>query len=344
MDLKRLSLILAGVVLIAFGVGIYSLLYIDDFNIDDIAGEGGIEITNNGDTFEIGSGGIMINENGKSVSINWDGIEVVEDGNKTVVGIRDISFFERINIFSNLKSYEADESKSTNLSENIDSVSIHSTFANTRVYTSDNDELIASLKGSYKSNRAVSLDIQDIGNNIKVSVTPETGGFTVSQSNLQLEIYLPSTFDGSLDFKSSSADFEAVLIDADVASIESSSGNIRIGQILASETKIVSSSGEIEIISSTGKISIASSSGNITFSPIVPLGDIRVTTSSGNIRSGPLKGLPLEVKATTSSGRISYEGSAKSIQNDGYNLRMTLEEGSYNMDLASSSGNITLFE
>lgn len=344
MDLKRLTLILAGVVLISFGVGLYSLLYIDDFKIDDIAGDGGIEITNNGETFEIGSNGIMVNENGKSVSINWDGIEVVEDGNKTVVGIQDISFFDRINIFSNLKSYEADESKNMVITETVNSISINSTFANTRVFTSDNDELTASLKGSYKSNRDVSLEVQDLGSIIKVSVTPETGGFTVSQSNLQLEIYLPSTFDGNLDFKSSSADFEAVLINSDVASIESSSGNIKIGQIMASETRIVSSSGEIEIISSTGQISITSSSGNITFSPIAPLGDIKLTTSSGNIRSGPLKGLSLEVKATTSSGRISYEGSAKSIQNDGNDLRMTLEEGSYSMDLTSSSGNITLFE
>ncbi len=344
MDLKRLSLILAGVVLIATGVGMYSLLYIDDFNIDDITGEGGIEITNNGDTIEIGSNGIMVNENGKSVSINWNGIEVVEDGKKTVVGIQDISFFERINIFSNLKSYEADDSKNMVLTEDVNSISINSTFANTRVYTSDNDEIVASLNGSYKSNRDVSLDIQDLGNSIKVSVTPESGGFTVSQSDLQLDVYLPSTFDGSLDFKSSSADFEAELIYAGVVNIESSSGNIRIGQLLGSETRIVSSSGEIEIFSSTGKISIASSSGNVSFSPIVPLGDIKVTTSSGNIRSGPLKGLSLEVKATTSSGRISYEGSAKSIQNDGNNLRMTLEEGSNNMGLTSSSGNITLFE
>ena len=40
MDLKRLSIILAGVMLIAFGVGLYSLLYIDNFRMDHITESG----------------------------------------------------------------------------------------------------------------------------------------------------------------------------------------------------------------------------------------------------------------------------------------------------------------
>ena len=35
MDFKRISLILLGVMLISFGIGFYSLYYIDNFRLDD---------------------------------------------------------------------------------------------------------------------------------------------------------------------------------------------------------------------------------------------------------------------------------------------------------------------
>ncbi|MGM0396055.1 MAG: DUF4097 family beta strand repeat-containing protein [Bacillota bacterium] len=344
MDLKRLSLILAGIALIAFGVGIYSLIYIDNFNVDDIAGEGGIVITDNGDAVEIDSEGIRVNEDGKSVSISWDGIEIIEDGKKTVVGLENLDFLEHVNIFSNLKSYSADESHSINITENVGAISIYSTFANTRVITSDTDELVAYLEGNYRSNREVSLDIQDLGSNIKISVTPASGGFTVARSNLQLEIHLPENYNKSIHFTSSSANFEAEALHVQDVIIETSSGNIKVEEMLSEESSIQSSSGEIEIPKASGKISITCSSGNVSLGPVEPLVAIKVSTSSGDMHIGPLEGLSLEVKGTTSSGRISYEGAAASIQNDGDNLSMTLQEGEYTIDLTSSSGNITLFE
>ncbi|WP_409227869.1 DUF4097 family beta strand repeat-containing protein [Gudongella sp. SC589] len=344
MDLKKLSIALAGIMLIAFGIGLYSLLYIDNFRMEDISGKGSLEITGDGDSVKIDSDGIQVFEDGKSVTISWNGIEVIENGEKTIVGLKDIDFFQRFNVFSNLTSYQADESKSVDLTDEIESISIYSTFADTELIKTNENDLKIYLKGSYKSNRQVSLSVQDLGDNIRISITPETGSFTVSQSNLLLEIHLPESYDENLEFTSSSAGLKAEALKVDSLKVESSSGSIEIRELRAQDSRIVTSSGEISIPLVTGKTFITSSSGDVKLGPAEPFGEVKITTSSGDIEVGPLSGLSLRVNGTTSSGRITFEGSATSIQNDYDRLFMTLGDGSYQMDLTSSSGNITLFE
>lgn len=344
MDLKRLSIVLAGVVLIAFGVGLYSLFYIDNFRFGDISENRSLEIHDNGETVKIDSEGIRVVEDGKSVTISWDGIEVIENGKKTLVGLRDINFFERIDIFSSLTSYEANEAESMQLAEEVDLISIYTTFADTRIVQTDSDRLMVSLKGRYKSNRQVSLNLQDLGDSIKISMTPETGSYTVSQSDLLLEVLIPENFNEDLEFTSSSADLSSDSLRLKKVKVESSSGRIQIDEVHAQESRIKASSGDIRIPMITGDISIASSSGDVTVGPVEPLDEVKVVTSSGDINIGPLSGLSLDIKGTTSSGRISFEGSATSVQNDYDRLFMTLGDGSRQMNLTSSSGNIRLFE
>lgn len=344
MDLKRLSIVLAGVMLIAFGVGIYSLLYIDNLRIENVTEGGSLEITDNGDTVEIDSEGIRVTEDGKSVTISWDGIEVIEDGEKTIVGLKDINLFDRIDIFSSLSSYQADESKELELGDNIQSISIFSNFADTKIVRSKEDKLQVSLSGSYRSNRKVSLSMQDLGDSIKISLTPESGSFTVSQSNLLMEILIPENYTDDLEFTSSSADLKADILEIDNLKIEASSGSIEINELYSMESRLVTSSGEITIPMATGNTFITSSSGDVKLGPAEPFSEVKITTSSGDIEVGPLGGLSLRVSGTTSSGRINYEGSATSIENDYDRLFMTLGDGLYEMDLTSSSGNITLFE
>ena len=344
MDLKRLSIILAGVMLIAFGVGLYSLLYIDNFRMDHITESGSIQISDNGDTVEIDSEGIRVVEDGKSVTISWDGIEVIENGEKTIVGLKDIDFFNRINILSNLNSYQAEESKNMIITDEIESISIYSSFADTKIIQTDSQELEVSLKGSYRSNRQVSLSVQDLGEHIKISITPETGSYTVAESNLLLEIHLPVDYSNNLEFTGSSAGLSAETLEFRRLKAESSSGNILIDELYAQESRIVTSSGEIRIPVISGNTSITSSSGDVSLAPKEPFNEIKVTTSSGDMEIGPLGGLSLEIEGKTSSGKINFEGSATSIQNDYDSLFMTLGDGSYQMDLTSSSGNITLFE
>jgi lia operon protein LiaG len=344
MDLKRLSIVLTGVMLIAFGIGLYSLLYIDNFRMDHITESGSLQISDNGDTVEIDSEGIRVVEEDKSVTISWNGIEVIENGEKTIVGLKDIDFFNRINILSNLTSYQAEESKNMSIGDEIESISIYSSFADTKIIQTESQELEVSLRGSYRSNRQVNLRVENLGNNIKISITPETGSFTVSQSNLLLEVKLPVDYSNDLEFTGSSASLNADALEIRKLKAESSSGNVVIGELYAKESWIVTSSGEIQIPVLTGDASITSSSGDVSLGPKEPFNEIKVTTSSGDMEIGPLGGLSLEIEGKTSSGKINFEGSATSIQNDYDSLFMTLGDGSDQMDLTSSSGNIRLYE
>lgn len=81
MNIRRLVQILLGVVLIAFGIGLFSFKYNDKEKFINSTSKDIINIESKDGTVSIGKKGIEINYGDDHVSIGWNGINVRE-GNK----------------------------------------------------------------------------------------------------------------------------------------------------------------------------------------------------------------------------------------------------------------------
>ena len=187
MDIKKLAIILLGIMLISFSIGFYSLRYIDNFQFLDYLNENSIEISDNGDFVSIGGDGIQVLDGDTQVSITWKGIEVVEDGQRTVIGFNGINI---VNSFVNRIDLK-DKSYDTQLDAEIDSagiIRISSTFADVSVYSTSENKVSAVLSGSYKGDADLELKVIEIPGGIEIKALPEGNTFTVVNSNLNLKV------------------------------------------------------------------------------------------------------------------------------------------------------------
>jgi DUF4097 and DUF4098 domain-containing protein YvlB len=135
------------------------------------------------------------------------------------------------------------------------------------------------------------------------TVTIENGDwpfrFFLNAFNRRLEVYLPLSYQNTLNIKTSSGKIETSDLFCSKIGIESSSGNISVKSITADTINIKSASGKIHGEKIQGNINLCTSSGDIDFG--ATNGNVSVETSSGDIDLGLVNG---SVNAKASSGDI----------------------------------------
>jgi hypothetical protein len=341
MDMKKLTLILLGIMLISFSIGFYSLRYIDNFQFSDYLNGSSIEIVENGDVVSIGGDGIRVLDGDTQVSISWKGIEVIEDGQRTVIGFNGISVGNNFLNTSNLK----EKSYDTQLDAVIDSagiIKISSTFANVSVYSTSEDKVSVVLSGSYKGDADLELKLIEIPGGIEIKALPEGNTFTVVNSNLNLKVGIPSAFEGSIEISTSSANVSLMELALKYLDVNTSSGSVKIEDVVTQKGEVITSSGSQVILPVYGNYRMQSSSGSIGLLLIDESSDVSAQASSGELDIDLKGALPYRIEARTSSGNLDYSGLGDVLNEDKDRMTVEIGDSSRSLDLSTSSGNINI--
>ncbi len=182
--------------------------------------------------------------------------------------------------------------------------------------------------------------------------------FGIMTGSERIEVYLPKGYHGSLKAKASSgnisSDFELILdgelglstssgdirmnpVSASNIQAKASSGNIRIDSVQGTRS-FQTSSGDIQVFDGKGDTKASASSGNITIKQLQ--GDYDITCNSGDITLTDVAG---DGELQTSSGNIrcqSVSGTIKRAKSSSGDIIIDDFIGAINAN--SSSGNITV--
>lgn len=341
MDLKKISLILIGVVLISFGIGFYSLRYIDNFRFSDYISENAIEITDNGDVVRVGGDGIHVLDGDTSVTITWRGVEVIEDGKRTVIGIDglglDNGLFNKVDLVNKTIDKSAEENISTK-----DLLRVKSTFADVSVERGSIDKVVATLKGSYKGNIDLDLEVSSIPGGLELRAVPDGNSFTISSSGLKFTVLVPDDFNGSVEVETSSASVTIKDLSLDKLNIATSSGSVQLMDTNTKNGSLTTSSGSQAVYPVAGDFTLKSSSGSIKMKLVEASGNVFAAASSGGIEVDIEEKLNYSIEAKTSSGNLDYSGPGSVTRSDEDHMRIRIGDGSNTLDLETSSGSISV--
>lgn len=148
-----------------------------------------------------------------------------------------------------------------------------------------------------------SVKISRDGNQLNInSVTHKRGSFIFGNNNRYIEVYLPSSYKGSLNLDSGSGDVQA---ESDIAfagcSVQTASGDIDFQDLTADHIFLKAGSGDISARRLSGEKELSTGSGDIEISDNV--GDSVITTSSGSVWLEQTEG-NLIVKTTSGDADI----------------------------------------
>lgn len=354
MEIKRIVFILIGIMLIGFGVGIYSLIYIDDFRFSNLPGFhfGNIDITDNGEYVNIGPGGIEVRDGNEHVSIGWDGIKVIDGDEKVIVGLDGIKIDDgnnnrRINIPSwigfnigKLDEYTINEEKYENI-DGITSFNISSSFVDIEVNSEDRNDIYIKYSGKMKANVLPKLETRKNGSNLLIKL--ESGNsHSVSYSNAKLEISIPNSLIADFDISGSSADMSIKNLTSDYFEVSTSSGNIGLENIKANEVELTSSSGDILSKDILGDVKANSSSGDMTFNLNESTGDFDISSSSGDINIQYNDKASYKGQFNTSSGDLINNGPMSINKANRNSYEFSMGNGEKELKINTSSGDFGL--
>lgn len=355
--MKRWVSILIGIVLIAFGVGLYSLIYYDGFsfsNYYNLNHNGVINIKSKGSQVKIGSDGIKVDDGDDHVSISWSGIEVRDGNDHMKVGLDGITINDenktKVNFgnvgkwfgFSsrNLIESTLNEEKFEDI-DGINSIEVSSSFVDIKVTSEERDDVRVNYYGRMKSNVIPVLETKKNGKELVIKLTaPITNSYTVTESNAVLEVFIPETFKGDISVSTSSGDIFSKNIIGNVFNFDSSSGDIDLSKINSAKINISTSSGDIKTNELIGGINASSSSGDIGLTIDNSNGNVNLSTSSGDVSVIVKEGASYSVTGNTSSGSVNYNGPVSINKDKSGKFDFTLGRGDNILKVNTSSGDI----
>ncbi|WFA10233.1 DUF4097 family beta strand repeat-containing protein [Tissierella sp. Yu-01] len=364
MNIKRIVFILIGIMIIGFSVGLFSLIYNDDFNFSKIDLNHRIIVKDNYSNVRVGFDGIEVKDGDDQVIVGWDGIKVTDGDDQVIVGwdgIKVTDGDEKISIGKDgfdingskpndwnwfghkLENYSVDEVKKENI-DNLDSIEISSSFVDVKVSSEVREDVQIKYYGKMKSNVLPKLETKISGNNLIIRLDNNKNSYTVAESNVVLEVFIPENYTGDFELNSSSADFYIDNIIATNFKLSTSSGNTTINKIRTNHINLNSSSGDILSKDVFGNVQVQTSSGDMRLFLSKDTGNYRLDSSSGDIEIyydsfANYKGI-----YNTSSGDFEYDNSVnitKNIDDDKYEF--SLGSGEKELKINTSSGDLDIF-
>lgn len=257
MDVKKIVIILVGIVIIAFGIGIFSLRYNDNFNPITINDGKSLLVRSSESDVNISWDGIEVKDGDDHVSIGWDGIYVNDGNNRVDIGWKRNS--------KNLQSVNADVHLVEELT-GVKEIVIYSPFIDIDVVTEDRDDVDIDYSGSMNINSIPSLNVDRRGN--KLNIKLDTWGDDVTVTNLDalIRVSIPESFDGNISLTTSSAD---VMLTLGLDSNYKITGSSSSGDFMPNSEMDVThnSNRSFQAIMGTGEntIEITTSSGDVIF-------------------------------------------------------------------------------
>lgn len=357
MDIKKIVLILIGVVIISFGIGIYSLKVNDEFKfmtnvsnnfikVNSKSGivkvdSNGIEVIDGDDHISIGLDGIHVNDGIDKVSVGWKGINI-QEGNKSTFNFnpgRWFSFGSRKIINSSINEEQFFDI------DNINEIAILSSFIDIKVTSEDRDDVRVNYYGEMKSNVVPRLEINEISNTLQIKLeTPHTNNYAVANSSVVLEVFVPKSFEDDFTLSNSSGNIYMKNLVGKEFHTTTSSGNILLEDIKANSFILSTSSGNIQGESFSGEFKGSSSSGNISLEPEDLNDDLKVSTSSGNVNVKLSDHANYKIKGSSSSGRYTASNNMLVEENEKGRFKAVIGTGENSINISTSSGDVVFSE
>lgn len=353
MNVRKWVPILIGVTLISFGVGIYSLIYYDNFKLSNIYNYGIIQLRSDAENVNIDKNGIVVKDGESNVKISWDGIEVRDGEDNVTIGWGGITVKEEgkttfnlgnpnkwgINKFKRLELQIIDEQKFINV-DGIDNIDVNSEFVDIRIVSEDRNDIGIKFYGQMQSDVVPVLDVTKKANKLIVKINNHNNSYTVKESDVVLEIAVPNGYKENISVATSSGDmYMENLIVKDV-DMNSTSGDIEIIETQAISLNLATSSGDIESSGSIGVFDIITSSGDVDLNIDESKGDIKITTSSGDVEIKLGINANYSITGTTSSGDVYFSGPTSLEKDKNGEFELLIGAGENTMKITTSSGEI----
>lgn len=364
MNIRRFVPILVAVALIALGVGFLSLRYNDNYRFmgsksgnlinikskDEIVkiGTDGIEVNDGNDHVVIGWDGIKVNDGGDEVSIGWDGIKV-KDGNKSGFSIdkssgssirKSSSVWNWFGISSNKLKWETvDEEKFSEI-DGINNIAVSSPFIDVKVTSEDRDDVRIRYYGKMKSNVLPTLKVEKKSSDLNIKLESNTNSYSVMESDVVLEVFVPKSFKGDFNTSTSSGDIYMKNLIGKDFSISASSGDLELENLEGNILDLSTSSGNIKLENSIGEVNASSSSGDIFLDNEKVSGNMKISTSSGDVSIIFSNDASYNIKGSTSSGDFDSSVNMDIKENEKGRFRATIGSGEKSIDISTSSGDV----
>lgn len=359
MDLKKWVPILVAIIFIAFGVGIYSIRVNENFNTMDFIENKSFYVDSNNSKVQVGSDGIFVKDGKDEVHVSWKGIDV-KDGNEHVVvdwdGVKvsDRKKFRFNNFFSlfkggifsnnwNLSEYKIDEDRFSPI-DGISDIDIKSSFINIEILEEDRDDIKIKYYGWMKSNVLPELIVKNSNNSLLIHLETDTTGYSVSNSDVKLKVFVPKAYKGDFNIAGSSADIEIKELDARNFNITTSSGDIELENLKGDNFNVISSSGDMNLYKTLGPINIVTSSGDVELDLINNSSDINLRSSSGDFKIKFAADSSFKISGASSSGYITSQGAININKANNGKYNFTIGEGDNSINIETSSGDVQFIQ
>lgn len=319
MDVRKFVIILAGLVLVAFGIGMISLRINDNLQPISIGGRNSLNIRSNGSNVRIGWDGIDVKDGDDHVQVGWGGIKVKDGDEEVNVGWDGVKVKEgsdvRFDLFDvgswfgfghrNLTTVNINEQKNVE-STGFDNIKVVSTFIDVQIKSEDRDDIYIDYQGKLRSNVVPTLEVEENGNTLNIELQSIGNSYTITESNVVLEVTLPKSFNGNLESHSSSGDISIKGITADDYEINASSGDIILdNRNNYGNYQISTNSGHVEIsLPNKSNYTINGSSSSGRYTPSKDM-DVRIN-SKGDFEASTGNG-EKSIDITTSSGDVWFK-------------------------------------
>jgi len=267
---------------------------------------------------------------------------------------------------SSYKYHDINEEKVFSL-DNIDLISIETTSYEVTIIPYDENELKVKLSANIQTNNNFNesqLKINKDQNKINIETYKVPNNFFFNMNNGKLDIYIPKTYNKSLDVSTISGDGYVKNLNLSSLSFNSTSGSLTLKDmemnnfifqsasadldatniiLKDNNNKFNSISGELNLDNVRGNLSFNTTSGNINCNKL--LGDINGGTISGDIDIKASKDVGIKVDLKTVSGDIDVFPSIKVLEKSKKKLQGTIgDDVKHNLNISTTSGNISIYE
>jgi len=134
---------------------------------------------------------------------------------------------------------------------------------------------------------------------------------TVLSEAGKITIKVPDSFNGEIDFQTTSGNLRIDGITAGNVSLKATSGNLTLSNAtIGGDASLCAMSGNIEVKSSSagGALVLDTTSGNVTVSGASSFGSVKVDVTSGDIRLSGFGGIGVDAKTTSGNITIKVNG------------------------------------
>ena len=244
------------------------------------------------------------------------------------------------------KKYEINDIRSIGL-ESAKTIIIKADNANTSILPSDQSAIKSSLVGNVRStspDHIPKLEVTRSGDTIIIEEKrPTFGVIGFYWESLNLDISIPKSFQGVIEFKGSASNFKASGLVLDDFSLKLSSGNVHLDNMTANKNmKLASGSGDIIVNGlKANSLNIQSSSGNKKLSDVEIKENFNINSGSGKTILSDVSCHKLGIDSI--SGEIDIEGlklDRISIKTVSGNVNVRNLEG--DAQIESSSGKVSV--